>query len=241
MLMRRASIYLEGQEKLQEQLEKWLRPRLKTLITSRQHQVAQLMEDITQRMESDLVLLLAQQCQMEKVMENLRQVNQSLGLMLAAVEGARNLLENRLEQLHAVLDPAGQSPSAISTCILHGSYLVLLVALLVPTPPRAILLLLAFSVLGEFLNIPVLSTLLALAVAGQLLVVATRRGAGGPWLVLPQEEPRHQLTSTPDRECKIELLQEELERMEMSCLQGESWPGRGDIGEMTMRWEVWWL
>lgn len=142
--------------------------------------------------ESDLVLLLAQQCQMEEVMENLRQVNQSLGLMLAAVEGARNLLENRLEQLHAVLDPAGevgmgsggqmgaagcqqralapcptgQSPSAISTCILHGSYLVLLVALLVPTPPRAILLLLAFSVLGEFLNIPALSTLLALAVAG---------------------------------------------------------------------------
>ncbi|XP_014820748.1 PREDICTED: protein brambleberry-like isoform X2 [Calidris pugnax] len=175
--------------------------------------------DVYSQLESDLVLLLAQQCQMEEVMENLRQVNQSLGLMLVAVEGARNLLENRLEQLHAVLDPAGQSPSAISTCILHGSYLVLLVALLVPTPPRAILLLLTFSVLGEFLNIPALSTLLALAVAGQLLVVATRHGAGGPWLVLPQEEPRHQLTSTPDRESKIELLQEELERMEMSCLQ----------------------
>lgn len=35
--------------------------------------------------------------------------------------------------------------------------------------------------------------------AGQLLVVAARRGAGGAWLVLPQEEPHHQLTSTPDR------------------------------------------
>lgn len=43
------------------------------------------------------------------------------------------------------------------------------------------------------------------------------------------------------RECKMELLQEEMDRLEMSCLQGESWPGRGDVGEMTMRWEVWWL
>lgn len=31
----------------------------------------------------------------------------------------------------------------------------------------------------------------------------------------------------PHRECRMELLQEELDRMEMSCLQGESWPGRG--------------
>lgn len=30
----------------------------------------------------------------------------------------------------------------------------------------------------------------------------------------------------PHRECEMELLQEELDRMEMSCLQGESWLGR---------------
>lgn len=39
----------------------------------------------------------------------------------------------------------------------------------------------------------------------------------------------------------MEVLQEELDRMEMSCLQGESWPGEEDMGEMTMRWEAWWL
>ncbi|KAK4826823.1 hypothetical protein QYF61_011631 [Mycteria americana] len=246
----------EGQKELWEQPAGWLwltletpvhhnlqQPALnETLIASGQHQVAQLMEDITRRMghpwvqlpqliptlypspprpESDLTLLLAQQSQMEEVMEKLRQVNRSLGLMLVAVEGARSRLENHLQQFHAVLDPAGQSPSAISTGILHSSYFVLLVVLLVPTPPRAILLLLflASSALGELLGIPALSALLALAVAGQWLVAAARRGAGGAWLVLPQEEPRHRLTSTPDRECKMELLQEELDRMETSCLQ----------------------
>lgn len=30
------------------------------------------------------------------------------------------------------------------------------------------------------------------------------------------------------RERELKLLQEELDRMDMSCLQGESWLGRGD-------------
>ncbi|XP_009880575.1 PREDICTED: protein brambleberry-like [Charadrius vociferus] len=165
------------------------------LVLSDLHHEQERAQDIYSQLESDLALLLAQQRRMEEVMEKLQRVNQSLGLMLAAVEGAQNQLENHLENLH----PAGQSPSAISTFILHGSYFALLVALLVPMPPRAILLLLAFGVLGELLGIPALSTLLVLAMAGQLLVVATRYGAGGAWLVLPQEEPHHQLTSTPDR------------------------------------------
>ncbi|XP_076185056.1 protein brambleberry-like [Aptenodytes patagonicus] len=263
---------MEGQEELWKWPDGWLRPRLETpvhhslqrsaldetLIASGQHRVAQLMEDITQRMgnvssrgaaglqeghrvvlsnlhhaqerardvysqlESDLALLLAQQHRMEEVMEKLRRVNRSLGLMLVAVEGARSRLENSLQHLHTVLDPAGQSPSAISTCTLHSSYFVLLVMLLMPTQPRAILFLLflASSALGELLSIPAVSTLLALAVAGQWLVAAAHHGAGGAWLVLPREEPRHRLTSTPERECEMELLQEELDRMEMSCLQG---------------------
>ncbi|KAM6278355.1 protein brambleberry-like [Spheniscus humboldti] len=149
---------MEGQEELWKWPNRWLRPRLETpvhhslqqsaldetLIASRQHRVAQLTEDITQRMgnvssrgaaglqeghrvvlsdlhhaqerardvysqlESNLALLLAQQRQMEEVMEKLQRVNRSLGLMLVAVEGARSRLENSLQHLHAVLDPAGQ-------------------------------------------------------------------------------------------------------------------------------------
>ncbi|XP_042642226.1 protein brambleberry-like [Tyto alba] len=193
-----------------------------TLTAVEQHRVAQLMEDIAQQMGNDLTLLLAQQQRMEEVMEKLQQVNQSLGLVLTAVEGARSQLENHLQHLHTVLDPPGQSPSAISTSILHGSYLVLLAALLMLTPPHAILLLFLFFLTSSTLSIPALSVLLVFTVAGQWLVAAARRGAGGAWLVLPQEKPHHQLTSTPDRECKIELLQEELDGMEMSCLQEPS-------------------
>lgn len=36
-----------------------------------------------------------------------------------------------------------------------------------------------------------------------------------------------QVSFFPCREHRMELLQEELERMEMSCLEGKSWPGRG--------------
>ncbi|KAM6375935.1 uncharacterized protein FN964_001855 [Alca torda] len=223
----------EGQEELQEQPDKLLQPRLETLITSREHQVAQLMENIAQWMgnassrgaaglqEGHRVFL----SDLHHTQERARGIYSQLGEKVA----------NPIPSSFCIWTPLGaaspahpdtvfifsicQSPSAISTCVLHGSYLVLLVALLVLMPPRAMLLLLAFSILGEFLGIPALSTLLALAVAGQLLVVAARRGAGGPWLVLPQDEPRHQLTSTPERECKMELLQEELDRLEMSCLQ----------------------
>lgn len=139
--------------------------------------------------ESDHVLL-AQRRQVEEVMEKLQQFNRSLGLMLVAVEGAQHHLEKHLQDLHTVLHPAGEpgmgaggrlgaggcqhqalaphsagwTPSAISTCILHGSCFVLLVVLLVATPSRAILLLLFLA--SSALGIPVLSTFLAFAVAG---------------------------------------------------------------------------
>ncbi|KAK2512615.1 hypothetical protein Q9233_016144, partial [Columba guinea] len=130
-----------------------------TLVTSERLQVAQLVEDIIQEMEGDLDLLLTQQHQVEEMMEKLQQVNQSLGLMLVAMEGAQNQLEKHLQHLHANLDPAGQ-----------------------------------------------------------WLVTATHRDAEEAWPAFPC----HQLTSTPDRERELKLLQEELDRMEMSCLQEPS-------------------
>jgi len=118
--------------------------------------------------------------------------------MLAAMEGARSQLEKHLQNLHAVLDaagelgmgaggrlgaggcghqdlgpcPAGSSPGAIST--LHGSCFILLSAFLVPTWPRAAILLLLFLA-SSTLGIPALSALLALAMAGG-------DGCGGTWL-----------------------------------------------------------
>ncbi|KAM6087860.1 protein brambleberry-like isoform 2-T2 [Chlamydotis macqueenii] len=223
-----------------------------TLIASRQHRMAQLMEDVAQqirnmssrgatglREEHRVVLSNLDHVQerarhiysqiggnaanprwVEEAMEELQRVNHSWGLILVATEGARSWLENRLQRLHAVFYPTGQNPSAVSTCIQHGSYFVLLVALLVATPPRAILLplFLASSVLGKLLGIPALSALLAVAVAGHWLVVATRRNA----LEARSVFHRHRLTSTPNREHNVELLREELDRMEISCLREPS-------------------
>ncbi|XP_039570418.1 uncharacterized protein LOC120504710 [Passer montanus] len=158
---------------------------------------------------------------LQEVMEKLQRVNQSLELMLTALEDARSRLEKHLEHLKSIPAPDGQSQSVTSSCIPHGSYLALLVLPLVPPPFRPILLLLFLA--SRALGVPATSTLLVLAAAGHWVASACR-GAGRIWPVVPQEKARYRLTSTPERECDMELLQEELDRMEMSCLQSERCP-----------------
>ncbi|XP_032549331.1 uncharacterized protein LOC116789522 isoform X2 [Chiroxiphia lanceolata] len=165
--------------------------------------------DVYPRRESALVL--------QEVMEKLQRLNQSLELTLEALEDSRSRLENHLEHLKAVPNPDGQSPSATSTFIPPGSYSALLVLLLVLALLWVILLLLFLA--SRALGIPELSALLVLTVAGQWLVASR-----GIQPVVSQEKPPHRLTSTPERECDLELLQEELDRMEMSCVREPSYP-----------------
>ncbi|XP_056341446.1 protein brambleberry-like [Oenanthe melanoleuca] len=178
------------------------------------HQEQERTQHVHPQPESILVL--------QEVMEKLQRVNQSLELMLAALEDAQSRLEKHLEHLKAIPDLAGQSQSATSSCIPHSSYFMLLVLPLVPASLQAVLLLLFLA--SSALGIPATSTLLVLAVAGHWLVASTCRGARRIRPVVPREKPRFRLTSTPERECDLELLQEELDRMEMSCLQGERCP-----------------
>ncbi|XP_062458857.1 protein brambleberry-like isoform X2 [Pezoporus occidentalis] len=225
-----------------------------TLSSSEQHRLAQLVEDITQRMgrmsiraapgqqvvlsndeqqraqdasskrEGNLDLLLTEQRRSEELMEKVQKLKESLVLMLAAVKDAQNQMENHLQHVHSTLNPR-QSSSVISTCILYVSYFMLLVSLLVPTLPRVIILLLFLisSALSGVLSIAELSSLLALALAGQWLVAVYSGGAvQAPWLLLLQEEPHHWLNYTPNRQCGMKLLQEELDTVEMSCLQEPS-------------------
>ncbi|XP_035422263.1 protein brambleberry-like [Cygnus atratus] len=192
--------------------------------------------DVSAQLESDLASLLAQRSRaaryFEEVAGTLQRLNRSLGLVLAAAEGVRSVqsgVEGHLRRFHAALAWAGLSPGAVPTCVLHGSYFLLLALLLAflqaPAPPRALLLLLVgSSALGELrgagpIGFPALAALLGLAVAGHWVLAAARRIAR---LMLHQAEPRHHLTSTPERGCKMGLLQEELDRMEMSCLQEPS-------------------
>ncbi|KAF4802817.1 hypothetical protein TURU_021670 [Turdus rufiventris] len=176
--------------------------------------VVQLVQDVTHQMESILLL--------QEVMEKLQRVNQSLELTLMALEDVQSRLEKHLEHLKAIPDLDGQSQSATSSSIPHSSYFMLLILLLVPASFQAILLLLflASSILGT----SAISTLLVLAVAGHWLVASTCCGARRIRPVVPRKEPRYQLTSTPERESNMELLQEELDKMEMSCLQEPSYP-----------------
>ncbi|XP_064495090.1 protein brambleberry-like isoform X2 [Pseudopipra pipra] len=171
--------------------------------------------DVYPRRESALVL--------QEVMEKLQRLNQSLELTLEALEDTRSRLENHLERLKAVPNPDGQSPSATSTFIPPGSYSALLVLLLVLALLWLILLLLLLFLAASAFGIPELSALLALAVAGQQLVASR-----GIRPAVSREKIPHRLTSTPERECDLELLQEELDRMEMSCVRGDH--AVGDVG-----------
>ncbi|EOA95167.1 hypothetical protein Anapl_14000 [Anas platyrhynchos] len=195
--------------------------------------------DVSAHLESDLASLLAQRSRaarsFEEVAGTLQRLNRSLGLVLAAAEGVRKVqkgLESHLESFHAALARLGLSPGAVPTCVLHGSYFLLLALLLafpllpVPAPPRALLLLLVLSsALGELrgaepIGFPALTALLGYVDgAGHWVLAAALRFAR---LISHRAEPRRHLTSTPERDCKMGLLQEELARMEMSCLQEPS-------------------
>ncbi|XP_018771829.1 uncharacterized protein LOC108962334 [Serinus canaria] len=183
-------------------------------VLSNLHQEQERPQDIHPQPESILVL--------QEVMEKLQRVNQSLELMLMALEDAQSRLEKHLEHLKAIPDLDGQSQSVITSCIPHSLYLVLLFLPLVPASFRAILLLLFLA--SSTLGIPAISTLLVLAAAGHWLLASACHGAGRIRPVVSREKARYRLTSTPERECDMELLQEELDRMEMSCLQNEKCP-----------------
>ncbi|XP_064562860.1 uncharacterized protein LOC135444714 isoform X1 [Zonotrichia leucophrys gambelii] len=184
------------------------------VVPSNLHQEQERPQDVHPQPESILVL--------QEVMEKLQRVNQSLELMLTALENAQSRLEKHLEHLKAIPDLDGQSQSVISSCIPHSSYFTLLVLPLVPASFQAtfLLLFLASSALG----IPAISTLLVLAAAGHWLLASGCRDARRIRTGVPREKARFRLTSTPERECDMELLQEELDRMEMSCLQNERRP-----------------
>ncbi|XP_053800351.1 uncharacterized protein LOC128789002 isoform X1 [Vidua chalybeata] len=184
------------------------------VVPSNLHQEQERPQDVRPQPDNILVL--------QEVMEKLRRVNQSLELMLTALEDARSRLEKHLEHLKAIPDLGGQSQSATSSCVPYGSYFTLLVLPLVPASFRAIFLLLFLA--SSALGIPAISTFLVLAAAGHWLLASACRGAGRIRPVVPREEPRYRLTSTPERECDMELLQEELDRMEMSCLRDERCP-----------------
>ncbi|XP_060099152.1 protein brambleberry-like [Heteronotia binoei] len=192
----------------------------------------------------------------EELMGKLQKMNQSLGLVLFATERMRSSMEGRLQHLQRFISWAGLSLSSIYTCTLHGSYFLLAALIMtflqIPGLPRAVLLVLvvanALSELNQAssLGFKSLTSLLVLAVTGNWLLERVYRcalrgklqkvGLGLlPLRALESLTARVELknttssciTSTPDRDCDVDLLKEELEKLdEMSCLSGPDHLGR---------------
>ncbi|KAM4687618.1 protein brambleberry-like [Discoglossus pictus] len=114
-----------------------------TEVRSRSHEVYS-------KIESNLALFLAHQNQTalyyDVLMEKLQRMNQSLGMVLYAMDHMHRSVEQRLSYIQGFIGWAGDNINAIYTCVLHGGYF-LLVALLMtflqtPGFSRAVLLIL---------------------------------------------------------------------------------------------------
>ncbi|XP_059724149.1 uncharacterized protein LOC132338500 isoform X3 [Haemorhous mexicanus] len=233
------------------------------------HQEQERPQDIHPQPESILVL--------QEVMEKLQRVNQSLELMLMALEDAQSRLEKHLEHLKAVPDLDGEwewgledqwelvgtntrlffpipqvrakvsPPPASHTahtwcswfshwCRCHSGPSFSSSSSL-PAPSVFQQSPLSWSLLRQ------VGTSVGTVAGdtppwggrvcppppshsptGHWLLASACRGARRIRPVVSREKARYRLTSTPERECDMELLQEELDRMEMSCLQNERCP-----------------
>ncbi|KAG8134037.1 hypothetical protein E2320_011790, partial [Naja naja] len=120
----------------------------KALIASGQKQVAELLEGITRRMDTNVGLFLAYQKQTtlyhDELLGKLRKMNETFGLVLQTVEQMEAKVEGRLQHIQRFITWAGFSLSAVCTCLLHLVYFLLAALLMtflqVPGASRAFLL-----------------------------------------------------------------------------------------------------
>ncbi|XP_034980347.1 protein brambleberry-like [Zootoca vivipara] len=173
-------------------------------------QVQMRAQDVYSKTETNLGLFTAYQNQTalyyEELMEKLQKMNQSLGVLLNAMDRMQASVEGQLQHIRRFMNWAGFSLSSVYTCVLHGSYFLLaaLIMTFLQTPglPRAMLLVLVVAnALSELnhaasLGFKSLTCLLILTVAGnELLGTLCHRAMKGrrwkptwvPFLRLRQE------------------------------------------------------
>ncbi|XP_048338903.1 protein brambleberry-like [Sphaerodactylus townsendi] len=145
-------------------------------------QVQERAQEVYSKLETNLDLFLAYQNQTalyyEELMGKLQKMNQSLGLVLFAMDRMQSSVEGRLQHLQRFINWAGFSLSSIYTCVLHGSYFLLAALIMtflqIPGLPRAVLLVLVVAnALSELnhaasLGFRSLTSLLVLAVTGDI-------------------------------------------------------------------------
>ncbi|XP_063156073.1 protein brambleberry-like [Candoia aspera] len=225
-------------------------------------------QEVYSKLDTNLGLFLAYQNQTtlyhNELLEKLRKMNESFGLVLHTMELMQTKVEGRLQHIQRFITWAGFSLSSVYTCVLHGTYFLftalIMTFLQIPGLPRALLLVLvvanALSELhhGVSLGFKSLTGLLGLSVAVSVaresicrhaLKQRKRRPLPAP-LPLPQKAPespackagckqaeRCHITSTPDREGDVGLL-EDLEKLEevsfLSVASEDAWLSGGTAG-----------
>nr|XP_028594376.1 protein brambleberry-like [Podarcis muralis] len=151
-------------------------------------QVQRRAQEVYSKTETNLGLFAAYQNQTalyyEELMQKLQKMNQSLGVLLNAMDRMQASVEGQLQHIRRFISWAGFSLSSIYTCVLHGSYFLLAALIMtflqIPGLPRATLLVLvvanALSELNQAVSLGFksLTCLLILTVAGKHEVYATQ-------------------------------------------------------------------
>ncbi|XP_073433366.1 protein brambleberry-like isoform X2 [Dendrobates tinctorius] len=110
--------------------------------------------DVYAKIESSLALFLSYQNRSalyyDTLMEKLQRMNRSLSAALYAVEHMHRSVEHRLSSIQGIIIWAGGNLDAISTCVLHGAYFLLLALLMtfLQTPGFSRLVLLVLILLN---------------------------------------------------------------------------------------------
>ncbi|KAG2458523.1 BMBL protein, partial [Polypterus senegalus] len=151
-LLEQQSVLKEGQSKLETSIDTNLErlAQERALIASGQQLVAQLIENITWRMESNAAGFVVYQNRTvhyyEQLMSNLQRMNTTLGNLADFVDSMHNSMEHRLQHIQSFISWAGFNLATLSTCILHAGYFLLAALLMsfLQTPgfSRAVLLVL---------------------------------------------------------------------------------------------------
>ncbi|XP_026543505.1 protein brambleberry-like [Notechis scutatus] len=222
-------------------------------------QVQKRAQDVYSKIDTNAGLFLAYQKQTalyhDELLEKLRKMNETFGLVLQTMEKMETKVEGRLQHIQRFITWAGFSLSAVCTCLLHLVYFLLAALLMtflqVPGASRAFLLVVVVAnALSELhhtvsLGFKSLTSLLALSVAVNLLLERICRHAlkdrqRRPLRALPHKAPetpackgglkpakRCRVTSTPDREDEVGLL-DELEKLEEVSYLSDGFPLKKD-------------
>ncbi|XP_029448065.1 protein brambleberry-like isoform X2 [Rhinatrema bivittatum] len=210
-------------------------------------------QEVYSKMESNLALFLAYQNQTaqyyEALMGKLQRMNQSLALVLYAMDRLQSSVELQLGHIQGFLGWAGMNLSAIYTCVLHGGYFLLLALLMtfLQTPGFSrvlFLLLVVMNALSELnhaasLSFRGLTVLLVCLVTGNWMLLSLLRNIKkrsvkvvaelSPILNVPvavstkqKAQDKYYCSSTPEREEeKISPYHQSKRKFDMNLLKEE--------------------